>query len=237
MSSTKKTARFAGFLYLLIGITAPIGLMYVPGKLIVHGDATATANNILGSQSLFRLGIVSQLVCPVIFIFLVMVLYRLLQGVNQQQASLMVILVLVQVPIGFLNEVNAIASLVLVRGADFLSVFDKPQRDALAMLFLNLHNQGIIVNQMFWGLWLFPFGLLVWRSGFLPRFLGGWLIVNGFAYVAISFTGLLLPPYYNAVSKAALPALFGEMVVILWLLIMGAKAQPLDAAASASVRG
>ncbi len=234
MDATKKTARLAGFLYLLLGITAPIGLLYVPSKLVVSGDAAATANNILSSQWLFRLGVVSQLVGPVFFIFLVWVLYRLLKGVNQQLALLMVMLVLVQVPIAFLNEMNAIASLVLVRGTDFLSVFDKPQRDALAMLFLNLHNQGIIVNQMFWGLWLFPLGLLVWRSGFLPRWLGGWLIVNGCAYVVESLTGVLLPSYYNLVSKVALPALFGEMVLIFWLLIAGAKPRPAEAAAAAS---
>lgn len=234
MNSITKTARLAGLLYLLLAIPAAFGLMYVPGKLIVWGNATATANNLLASQALFRLGIVSQLISPVIFIFLVTVLYRLLKEVNKQQASLMVILVLVQVPISFLNEVNAIASLMLVRGASFLSVFDKPQRDALAMLFIYVHNQGIIVNQMFWGLWLFPFGLLVWRSGFLPRWLGGWLIINGFAYVAECLTGLLWSSQYNLVSKILLPALFGEMVAIFWLLIVGAKPQFPETAVSKS---
>jgi hypothetical protein len=225
MDSRRKTARWAGFLYLLVGITGAFGLVYVPSKLVVSGNATATANNILASQWLFRLGIVSQLISPVVFIFLVMALYRLLKEVNQRQASLMVVLVLVQVPIAFLNEVNAMASLLLVRGGDFLAVFDKPQRDALAMLFARLHTQGIFVNQMFWGLWLFPFGLLVWRSGFLPRWLGGWLVINGVAYVAECLVGMLLPSYYSVVSKVAFPALLGEMVAIFWLLIVGAKAE------------
>jgi hypothetical protein len=237
MNSTKKTARVAGLLYLLLVVTAPIGLMYVPGKLIVPGNATATTNNILASQSLFRIGIVSGLVSAVISIFLVLVLYCLFKGVNQERAALMVILVLIQVPLGFLNELNHIAALALVRGADFLSVFDKPQRDALAMLFLNLHGQGIIVSEIFWGLWLFPFGLLVFRSGFLPRILGVWLIINGFAYVAMSFTGLLLPPYQKMVSNIAFPALLGEMAIMLWLLIMGAKPKPLADSASASAGG
>jgi len=237
MNSTKKTARFAGLLYLLLVLSAPISLMYVPGKLIVQGNAAVTASNILASQSLFRVGIVSGLASAVISIFLVLALYRLFKGVNQQHASLMVILVLIQVPLGFLNELNHIAALVLVRGADFLSVFDKPQRDALAMLFLNLHGQGIIVSEIFWGLWLFPFGLLVFRSGFLPRILGVWLIINGFAYVVMSFTGLLLPAYYKMVANITFPALLGEMAIMLWLLIMGAKPKPLADLASAPAGG
>lgn len=233
MTSTKRAARVAGLWYLLLVLTAPISLMYVPGKLIVWNDAAATASNILASQLLFRIGIVSGLVSTVTFIFLVLALYRLLKGVNQQQAALMVILTLVGVPLALLNEVNQLAVLVLTRGAGVLSALDKPQRDALALFFLNLHGQGIIVAELFWGLWLFPFGLLVFRSGFLPRILGVWLIVNGFAYVTISFTGLLLPPYYSTVSNLALPALLGEMAIMLWLLIMGAKEMPLADSASA----
>jgi hypothetical protein len=156
----------------------------------------------------------------------------LLKAVNQQHASLMVILALIQVPIAFLNQVNRLAALILVRGADFLSVFDTPQRNALAMLFLRLHDQGIIVSEIFWGLWLFPFGPLVFRSAFLPRILGVWLIINGFAYLTISFTGMLLPNYQDMVSRIAFPALLGELVIMLWLLIMGARPQPLDAPAS-----
>jgi uncharacterized membrane protein len=139
----------------------------------------------------------------------------------------MVILVLVQVPITFLNALNEIATLTLLRGADLLSVFEKPQREALAMLFFNLHNQGILVSEIFWGLWLIPLGLLVFRSGFLPRFLGVWLVINGFAYMTISLTGLLLPQYLKMVTNFAFPALLGEMAIMLWLLIMGAKPKPL----------
>ena len=113
--------------------------------------------------------------------FLGLALYRLLKEVNRRWALLMGILVLSQVPISFLNEVNSLAALMLVRGAGFLNVFQESQRQALAMVFLNVHGQGIIVTEIFWGLWLFPFGLLVFRSGFLPRFLGVWLNVNGLA--------------------------------------------------------
>lgn len=237
MDSTRRTARVAGLLYLLMSITGVFSLMYVPGKLIVRGNAGATASNLLAHETLFRLGIVSNLVAATIFIFLALALYRLLKGVNQQHASLMVILVGVQVPLAFLNELNHLAALLLVRGADFLSVFDKPQRDALAMLFLKLEGQGSIVSQIFWGLWLLPFGLLVFRSGFLPRILGAWLMVNCFAYLAMSFSGLLLPQHYDMVFRIATPFLLGELAIMLWLLIMGAKPRPLEAAASSSAHG
>jgi hypothetical protein len=171
MSFTKNPGRFAGLLYLLASIPGVFALIYVPSKLIVHGNATATAHNIAASETLFRLGIATDLICQAGFIFVALALYDLLKGVNQRHASVMVILIVVSIPIAFLNELNAIAALFLVRGADFLSLFDEPQRDALAMLFLNLHGHGFDVAGIFWGLWLFPLGLLVYRSGFLPRIL------------------------------------------------------------------
>ena len=119
-----------------------------------------------------------------------------------------------------------------MRGADFLSVFEKAQRDALAMLFLRLHHDEVVAAAIQWGLWLFPLAILVYKSSFLPRFLGVWLIINGFAYLALSFTGLLLPQYENTVSSMALPAQLGEVAFMLWLLIRGAKVQALPAAAS-----
>jgi Domain of unknown function (DUF4386) len=183
MNSTKKTARIAGLLYLVNGVTGFFSIIYVPGKLIVSGNAAATANNIVASEELFRLGIVSELVCAAEFVFLLWVLYRLLGGVSKTHASLMVILGLLQIPIMFVNALNGIAALALLRGADFLSVFDQSQRQALAMQFLNLHGDGFVVAGIFWGLWLFPFGILVFRSGFLPRILGILLIAVCFGYL------------------------------------------------------
>jgi len=233
MSSTHNPGRVAGFLYLLLVITAPLRLMYIPSTLFVRGNATATANNIATHEWLFRMGIVTDLLTGTIALFVVLALYRLLKGVDQNYAVLMVILGgLMVVPIYFLNTLNDAAALLLVRGADFLSVFEKPQRDALAMLFLRLHHHGVVANEIFWGLWLFPFGVLVYRSRFLPRVLGVWLIINGFAYLTISFTGFLLPEYESMVFNSALPATLGEIAIMLWLLIRGAKVQPLAAAAS-----
>src|ERR1700720_3485847 len=200
MNSTKKTAKVAGLLFLVNGVTGFFRIIYVPSRLMVSGNATATANNILSSERLFRLGIVSELVCAAEFVFLLWVLYRLLSSVNKTHALLMVILGLLQIPIMFVNVLNEIAALALLRGADFLSVFDQPQRQALAMQSLNLHGDGFVVAGIFWGLWLFPFGLLVFRSGFLPRILGVLLIAAGFAYLADSLTSLLLPSYEHVVS-------------------------------------
>src|SRR5712664_4684617 len=159
MSSTKNPGRFAGLLYLLTSIVGFFALGYVPGKLIVHANATATANNIAASETLFRLGIAAELIGQAGFIFVALALYDVLKGVNQRHASLMVTLIVVSIPIAFLNALNAIAALILVRGADFLSTFEKPQRDALAMLLLNLHGEGIGVVEMCWGLAFFPLAL------------------------------------------------------------------------------
>src|SRR5260370_14126409 len=193
MSSTKNPGRFAGLLYLLTSIPGAFALIYVPSKLIVHGNAAATANNIAASETLFRLGIAVQLISHAGFIFVAVALYDLLKGVNRRHASLIGTLIVVSIPIAFLNELNSIAALVLVRGADFLSIFEKPQRDVLAMLFLNLLGHSFGVAEIFWGLWLFPLGLLVYRSRFLPRFLGVWLAIGGFAYVILSLTGIRVP--------------------------------------------
>jgi Domain of unknown function (DUF4386) len=226
MDSTRRTARVAGALYLVNGVTGFFGLMYVPSTLIVSGNAAATANNILASEMLFRAGIVSELICAAEFIFLVRALYRLLNGVNKTQASLMVTLGLIPLPMMVLNVLNEIAALRLLSGASFLSVFDQHQLDALVMLFLNLHGQGIAVFEFLGGLWFFPLGILVMRSGFLPRVLGVLLIAAGFGYLADSLTSLLLPSYSDLVNRiAGILEGAGELSTMAWLLIVGAKAQ------------
>jgi len=204
---------------------------YVPNKLMVHGDAAATANNISASETLFRLGIASQLIGMAGFIFVALTLYELFKGVDRRQAALMVILIVVSLPIAVLNEVNSMAALLLVRGAGFLSVFDEPQRNALAMLFLNLHGRGLVFSELFWGLWLLPLGYLVYKSRFLPRFLGVWLTLAGFGWVILCLTGILLPQDADQLNTYLQPAILGEIVFMLWLVIKGAKPPQLDAEA------
>ena len=233
MQPTKKNARIAGLIYFSMVFTAPLRLMYIPNTLFVRGDASATASNILAHQTLFRLGILGDLLTGVIAIFVTLALYRLFKEVDQNLARLMVILgSLMVTPIYFVNTVNDAAALLLVRGGDFLSVFQKPQLDAMAMLFLRLHHAGVVANELFWGLWLLPFGVLVFRSRFLPRILGVWLILNGIAYMIICFIAVLAPQYEDAAFNRAFPVMFGELAIMLWLVIMGAKVQRLASAAA-----
>ncbi|MGZ5481523.1 MAG: DUF4386 domain-containing protein [Pyrinomonadaceae bacterium] len=226
MHPADKTARVAGVLYLLMGAPAVFSLMYVPYKLVVPGNAEATANNVTGSETLFRLGIAAELAAAVFLLLLALALHRLLSHVDRNHARLMVGMVLVSVAISFANVLNSIVAVTLFRGTDYLTALDKPQRDALGMLFLALHRQGIGVVGIFWGLWLFPFGVLVMRSGFLPRLLGVLLILNCVGYVAASLTTLLLPSHANVVSLVVMPTLLGELWIMLWLLIRGARMQP-----------
>jgi hypothetical protein len=230
VKSIQQQARSAGILYLLLGLTAPIGLLYVPGKLIVFGNAAATADNLRASGWLLRIGMASELVHQVIVIFLVLALYRLFKEVSETLAVQTVILgALVSVPIMFVNVLNEVAALVLVSGADFLDVFDRPQLDALAYLFLRLHGQGITVTSIFWGLWLFPFGMLVIRSGFIPRVFGVLLMIAGSAYLASAFATLVVPEIAPLVNEVAGPLEIAEVPIIFWLVIWGAKPPKTDA--------
>jgi hypothetical protein len=228
MTSLSKNARTAGVLYVLFSAFGIVRLLYIPSALIVDGNPTATTNNIAAHESLFRFGMVSYLIAAAGWIFVTLALYRLFKGVNRSLAVLMVILGgLMPVPIFFMNAVNDVAALLFARGGDFLTVFDKPQREAFVMLFLSLHHQGDLANEVFWGLWLFPFGLLVYKSRFLPRFLGVWLMAGCFGYLALSFTGFLFPAYEGKVFIYAQPLITGELVFMLWLVIMGAREQRL----------
>jgi hypothetical protein len=225
MNSTKRTARIAGVLYVLLSLTGIFSLIYVPTTLVVFGDATATAENIRSSELLFRSGILSGLVSNVIFVFLVLALYRLLKETSHNQAMLMVTLVVISVATGFANTINQLGALIALNGADFLSVFEKTELDAIAYLFIRLNSWGIQIIQIFWGLWLFPFGLLVYRSGFIPKILGVLLIIAGFGYLLGSFMFQILPHYHDALSTFIMVLEMGELPIIFWLLIVGAKAQ------------
>ncbi len=227
MNWTQNPGRVVGVLYVLL-LVAPLRLIYIPKTLIVLGDATATADNIVAHETLFRLGMVSELFTAVVLIFLVLAFYRLFAGVNRTHALLLAILGgLLPAGINFVNVVNDAAALILVHGADYLAVFDKPQRDALAMLFLRLHSQQTVAAEILWGLWLLPMALLVYRSGFLPKFIGVWLIINGMAYLATSFAGLLAPQHQSLIGNLTFPALFGELVLMGWLIVKGVPQQAL----------
>jgi hypothetical protein len=230
MTSLSKKARVAGLLYILASVVGFVRLIYIPTALFVSGNAAATANNIAVHESLFRLGIVSGLLSSALWIFVPLALYRLLKDVDQALAVVMVILgSLMQVPLFFVNAVTDVGALLFASGADFLSGFDKSQRDALTLLFINLHHHLDLANAIFWGLWLIPFGLLVYRSRFLPRFLGVWLMIGCLGYLGFSFAGFLFPVYEDKAFTLGTPFRMGEVAIMLWLLIMGAKEMHLAA--------
>lgn len=225
MDSTKKTARIAGLLYLLLAITGAYSVIFIPSKIMVQGDAAATAKNLLSNEFLFRTGIISDLISNTIFVILVLVLYRLLKQVNVNYAKLMVAFVIVQIPVVFVSEAFNLTSLMLFKG-EILKTFEIAQRQDLAMLFLNINSYGTITLEMFWGIWLLPFGLLVYRSEFIPRIFGVLLLIGGFAYIIESLTKLLLPDYGAFVSQFTMVFYsIGELSIIFWLLIKGVKVQ------------
>ncbi len=226
MNSINKTARIAGLLYLLMAPFGIFAIMYVPSILIVPGDAATTTNNIMTSESLFRSGIVSALIVQILIILVVLVLYKLLKPVNKNHALLMVIFILVSVPITMLNELNQFAALLISSGADYLAVFSAGQLQALVSLFLNLHEYGIYITSIFWGLWLLPMGYLVFKSGFLPRILGILLMIACFGYLIDSFGRLLLSNFDTTIVSTIVGfMLWGELLFPLWLLIKGVNVE------------
>ena len=231
MRTIKQQARIAGFWYVLLALTAPLGLIYVPARIRVPGDAAATAENLRSMESLFRLGIGSELLHQAIGIFVALALFRLFKPVDEWLARQVLILgSLVSVPIMFTNVLNDIAALALAKGGAFLArggaslaAFDRAELDALAYFFLQLHGYGVTVASIFWGLWLLPFGLLVVRCGFIPRILGYLLWVAGSAYVLEAFARLVMPPLVPYVSRIALPLELAELPIVFWLAIWGAR--------------
>ena len=222
MNSIKASAHRAGVLYFLFMIVAIVREFLFPA-FMVPGDAAATARNITAAEPTYRLGVLLGFVTLIMFIFLVVSLYKLFRDVDRWHAMLMVLLVSSGVAVSLANLINELAPLMLLGGADYLSAFTKPQLDALALGFLGLHGHGAVVATAFWGLWLFPFGILVIKSGFFPRVLGVLLMVAGFAYVASSVTTIVLPAYRQVVSRVMMPLYFGEIPIIFWLLIKGAR--------------
>lgn len=220
----KQIARIAGVLYLSAIVWAFAG-MFVNSSLIVPGDAATTAGNIIASEGLFRIGFMSDLFMILSFIFLPLVLYKLLKPVNKTHALLMVLLILISVPIAWLNMLNRFAALILLSDAGYLTIFAVDQLHALAMFFLDMHSYGYSINKLFFGLWLLPLGFLVLKSGYFPKILGVLLVIACFGYLVDFFTIFLFPDYAVKISPIVLaPAAIAELSLCLWLLLKGVKA-------------
>ncbi len=213
-----KTARVAGYLYLMLFPLGIFGIIYIPSSLIVLGDAATTASNIMANELLYRLSIVTALTLQIVYIFLALALYKLLNPVDKNNAVLMVILVLVAAPIAMLNELNHVAVLLVLSGSDFLTTFSLDQVQASVPLFLNLHEHGVFIAQIFWGLWLFPMGYLIFKSNFLPLALGILMIIGGFGYLVDSFVYFIFPDFDVTFSEFTF---LGELLLPLWLMFKG----------------
>ncbi len=224
----KKTARLAGLLFLLWIVSGFYDMFYVSPKIFVSGDPVVSAQNILKYETLFRTGIFSGLITNTIWVLLVWVFYQLFRSVNERYSKLLVASVLVQVPVAFINAGLSIAAVITLKG-EILKSFELVQRQDLAMTFLKINEYSVLALVLFYGLWLFPLAILVYQSVFIPRFFGIWLVLNGIVYVLLSFVGIVLPEYRDIVFAVGMPAMFGELVLMLWLLIKGTRDKSVSA--------
>lgn len=232
MNDNKRLARIAGALYLLVAISAPLGLIVVPARLIVAGDPAATAALVAGHDTLLRMGMASELFHQAVEVFMVLVLYNLFKPVNRTLAQQMLVLGLVPIPMVFINVLGEVAASTVASGPAWLAAFGKPQLDALALLFMHLHAQGLQLAAVFWGLWLLPLGLLALRCGFIPKVFGWLVIASSVGYVLGSFTSLIAPGLASTFATPVFLLELGEPMMILWLVLVGARTKPATAPAA-----
>jgi hypothetical protein len=225
----KRTARRAGLLYLAAAILAMIGYLYLRPRFVITGDAVGTARNILANEQLYRAGILIDVVGQLLFIVAVLALYRLFEDVDRNQARLMVALIGTSIAAQFAGFALNVAPLILLGGEEYLSAFNRPQLEALAYTSLGLSGKLGELLMSLWGLWLFPFAVLTIKSGFLPKFLGVLLILSGVAYVVACATAIISPARLETLNNVAFPLYFGELIVILWLALIGAKPRVAEA--------
>jgi hypothetical protein len=229
MDPPRNLARRAGLLYVLASSTAPFSYLYVPDALIVPGDALATADRVRASEGLLRAAIVGELYSATLLVFAALALYQLFKSVDQRTSALMAAMMLVSVPISYVNVLCHIAPLVLLKSPAIAAVLAPGQVAAQVTLFLRLHNYGLVVNQIFWGLWLFPIGSLVMRSGFIPRWLAYPLFFAGAGYVLNSIGMLILPPSLRWLTTNLQILGVGEMPFFtFYLLIWGVRGHVAD---------
>jgi hypothetical protein len=224
-NSLNKTARGAGILYIIMDVFMIFGGMYVYSKIYVPGDATATVSNILESEWLLRLGFVSLLFGLIIQLYLVHVLYELFKSVEKGQARMMVILIVAGVSVAFMNMLFQYAPVLLLSNAGHLSAFNPAQLQTLSMVSLDMYEHGLLITEIFWGLWLIPLGILVYKSGLVPKVLGILLVVGCFGHLIIFVSTFLFPDFSTILTPIGETVTIGELPIFLWLLVNGAKDQ------------
>lgn len=234
MKSINKTARIAGILTLLIVVFAPFSMIYVPSTLMVPGDAAVTADNIMASEGLFRLGMASDSIVFLIEIMLTVLLYVLVKPVNKTLSLTAAFSRLAMTVIQGINLLNNFFVLLLLSGAGYLAVFSPDQINTLVMMFLTAHENVVLIWGLFFGLHLLVFGYLVYMSGYLPKFLGLLLLIIAFCYLIQDF-GNMLFPQYKALFTSIGSFAFLEIVFPLWLLIKGVNVEQWQKRVSESV--
>jgi hypothetical protein len=222
MNDQRRQARLAGLLYFLVALTAPLGVIVAPAKLVVVDDPAATAQRLVQGAALLHAGIASELFHQGLEVFMVLVLYRLFAPVQRMLARQMLVLGLIPIPMVFLNVLTEVAAATFAAGPPWLQAFDRAQLDALALLCMRLHAHGLQLAAVFWGLWLLPLGLLMLRCGFVPKLVGGLAMAGGAGYLVGASTDLVLPGLQDALALPAFVLQLGEPVMILWLLFVGA---------------
>ncbi len=215
----------AGFLYLMYIIITIVTDAFCRSPLIVYGDAAETARNITAAEWQFRAGITGDLVSVVFFLLAAWALYALLKSVNKELALLFLLLNLGGSAVYAINLLNQFAAMLLLSGAEYLKVFQADQLQSMAMFFLNLHQNGYWIAQIFFGAWLFPLGYLVYKSGFLPRILGIVMMIHFVGWM-MTFLQFFLFPGFTAITYVTYPlGLISELGLTLWLLIKGVGEQ------------
>lgn len=221
----KRQAHISGFLYLILAITGGYGIMYVPSQLVVRGDLVLTTSNLLNHEFLFRSGILSNLIAQTVFLFLVLSLYKLFEKVDKGLVRTMFALVVVAVPISFFIIFNQLHALLLLK-EDFTKLVEPKQMQVTTMSLLRFYDYGTVVIGIFWGLWLIPFGQLMYKSGFMPKVLGILLIVGGLAYVIDAATFVLFPDWHGFTGGiVGIASSLAEISTVFWLLIMGVSSK------------
>jgi hypothetical protein len=222
VNEERRQARLAGLLYFLVALIAPYGLMVVPAKLLVSDNAQATAQRIAANPGVLHLGMATEVVHQAIEVFMVLVLYQLFKPVHRMLARQMLVLGLVPIPMVFLNVLAEVAAGTFAAGPSWLHAFDRAQLDALALLAMQLHAHGLQLAAFFWGLWLLPLGLVMLRSGFIPKAFGWSAMAAGIGYVLGATSDLLVPALQSTLAMPAFALELGEPAMILWLLLGGA---------------
>jgi hypothetical protein len=223
--SLPKKAKIAGILYLFLCIAGGWAHGGVRFPMINYSDSAQTADAILAAKTMFNSGILADFFAQIIMIFLPLALYQLFESVNKSMAFLMVIAGYIGIPITCINMLNQIAAVLILGEPEYLKAFDQNQLQGLATLFLNLQKYGYLIAHIFFGIWLLPMGYLVYKSQFLPKFIGVWLVLGGSVYILQTFLFLDFPELEETISGIAGLTGLSEIVFCFWLLIKGVKAK------------